>query len=166
MAQSFIRGEIEGRAAYQKRSSLITVGTSQGFALSFAFLSAASHRWRVHSSATMVSATLNFPCVGQSKPVAWPVWGSSCAGDLQIGQTIAITTHHTHLLAFQQKRLRLEVGSRIFFTQFAKGYVQHKPRSSLKVNGRRGTRCYVSAVVGSLLLKGRNPSCFKIERNR
>jgi len=53
---------------YQKRSSLITVGTSQGFALSFAFLSAASHRWRVHSSATMVSATLNLPCVGHSKP--------------------------------------------------------------------------------------------------
>ena len=72
------------------RSSLITVGTSHGFALSFAFLSAASHRWRVHSSATMVSATLNLPCVGQSKPVASPVRGSSCAGDLQIGQRKAI----------------------------------------------------------------------------
>jgi hypothetical protein len=54
--------------AYQKRSSLITNGTSHGFALSFAFLSAASHRWRVHSSVAMVSATLNLPCVGQSKP--------------------------------------------------------------------------------------------------
>src|SRR5262252_8726255 len=72
---------------YQKRSSLITVGTSHGFAVSFAILSAASHRWRVHSSATMVSATLNLPCVGHSKPVAWPVSGSSWAGDLQIGQT-------------------------------------------------------------------------------
>src|SRR6516225_8932354 len=57
----------------QKRSSLITVGTSHGFALSFAFLSTASHRWRVHSSARMVSATLNLPCVGHSRPVAWPV---------------------------------------------------------------------------------------------
>jgi hypothetical protein len=43
--------------AYQKRSPLITSGTSHGFALSFAFLSAASHRWRVHSSAAMVSAS-------------------------------------------------------------------------------------------------------------
>ena len=58
---------------YQKRSSLITVGTSHGFALSFAFLSAASHCWRLHSSALMASATLNLPCVGQSKPAAWPV---------------------------------------------------------------------------------------------
>jgi len=71
--------------AYQKRSSLITSGTSHGFALSFAFLSAASHRWRVHSSAAMVSATLNLPCVGQSKPVASPVRGSSCAGELGNG---------------------------------------------------------------------------------
>jgi hypothetical protein len=54
----------------QKRSSLITVGTSHGFAPSFAFLSAASHRWRVHSSATMVSATLNLPCVGHSSDMA------------------------------------------------------------------------------------------------
>jgi hypothetical protein len=74
--------------AYQKRSSLITNGTSHGFALSFAFLSAASHRWRVHSSAAMVSAILNLPCVGQS--VASPLRGSSFAGDLQIGQTRAI----------------------------------------------------------------------------
>ena len=35
--------------AYQKRSSLITNDTSHGFALSFAFLSAASHRWRVRT---------------------------------------------------------------------------------------------------------------------
>jgi hypothetical protein len=40
----------------------------------------------VHSSATMVFATLNLPCVRQSKPVASPVRSSSCAGDLQIGQ--------------------------------------------------------------------------------
>jgi hypothetical protein len=50
--------------AYQKRSSLNTNGTSHGFALSFAFLSAASHRWRVHSSAAMASTTLNLPCGG------------------------------------------------------------------------------------------------------
>ena len=71
---------------YQKRSPLMTNGTSHGFALSFAFLSAASHRRRLHSSATMVFATLNLPCIGQSKPVASPVRSSSCAGDLQIGQ--------------------------------------------------------------------------------
>jgi hypothetical protein len=38
VAKSLDTGEIEGRtlrAAYQKRSSLITVGTSHGFALSF-----------------------------------------------------------------------------------------------------------------------------------
>ena len=29
--------------------------------------------WRLRSSATMLSATLNLPCVGHSKPVAWPV---------------------------------------------------------------------------------------------
>jgi hypothetical protein len=83
--------------AYQKRSSLITNDTSHGFALSFAFLSAASHRWRVHSSAAMVSATLNLPCVGQSKPVASPVRGSSCAGDLQIGQRRGLGNGLLHL---------------------------------------------------------------------
>jgi len=83
--------------AYQKRSSLITNGTSHGFARSFAFLSAASHRWRVHSSAAMVSATLNLPCVGQSKPVASPVRGSSFARDLQIGQRRGLGNGLIHL---------------------------------------------------------------------
>jgi hypothetical protein len=83
--------------AYQKRSSLITNGTSHGFALSFAFLSAASHRWRVHSSEAMVSTTLNLPCVGQSKPVASPVRGSSSAGDLQIGQRRGLGNGLLHL---------------------------------------------------------------------
>jgi hypothetical protein len=58
--------------AYQKRSSPITNGTSHGFALSFAFLSAASHRWRVHSSVAMVSATLNL--------VRWAIEAGSVAG--------------------------------------------------------------------------------------
>jgi hypothetical protein len=38
------------------------------------------------ASAKTVSATLKSPCVGQWKPVASPVRGSSCTADLQIGQ--------------------------------------------------------------------------------
>jgi hypothetical protein len=45
----------------------------------------------------MVSATLNLPCVGQSKPVASPVRGSSFAGDLQIGQRRGLGNGLLHL---------------------------------------------------------------------
>ena|SRR6516165_4440819 len=58
---------------YRPKSPSLTRGHFPCFVLNCAFFSATSHCWRVYSSRTMVSATLNLPCVGQWKPVASPI---------------------------------------------------------------------------------------------
>src|SRR5262249_13612865 len=73
-----------------QKSLLFITGHSRAFVLCFALYSATSHcalvQFLTRRSAKTVSATLNFPSVSQSKPVASPVRSSSCATDLQIGQ--------------------------------------------------------------------------------
>jgi len=80
--------------AHQK-SLLFITGHSPAVVLCFALRSAASHcalvQFLTRRSATTVSATLNFPSVSQSNPVASPVRSSSCAMDLQIGQRRAMS---------------------------------------------------------------------------